>query len=327
MSIKSKKSSVELLSSSSILVVGDLMLDRFVWGEVSRISPEAPVPVVEVHEETSLLGGAANVANNIISLGGKCILAGLVGDDKAGETLLALAEGSGVDVSCIFKDRCQTTVKTRLLARNQQVARVDREDFRRENEIPQDFISGVLEAVKSAGAVIVSDYNKGVINSRLMHDLVKAAFEMDIMLLVDPKPSNRSVYHNASLVTPNCNEAEALSRINIHDIPSAASAAAEIAKQLSIDNVLITMGKDGMVLWRNNQEMLAIPTTAMDVFDVTGAGDTVISIMGMGAASGLDLEQSARIANIAAGLVVGKVGTATVNMQELSEAVETHYKI
>ncbi len=316
--------SVDKLASSTVVVVGDLMLDRFVWGEVSRISPEAPVPVVAVNRETSLLGGAANVAHNIISLGGRCLLAGLVGRDSAGESIISMAEQAGIETDAIVSDGFQTTVKTRLVARGQQVARVDREDMRDGASIPDRFMSGLRDAVAVADAIIVSDYNKGVVTSEVMRLLREAAAERDVMILVDPKPSNSAVYGHASLVTPNRKEASALSDIEIADIDSAMKAASIISAKFDIENVLVTMGRDGMVLWRRGMEPFTIPTTAKDVFDVTGAGDTVIALMGMGTASGLSLKQSAMLANIAAGIVVGKVGTATVDMEELNMAVSIH---
>jgi D-beta-D-heptose 7-phosphate kinase/D-beta-D-heptose 1-phosphate adenosyltransferase len=185
-------------------------------------------------------------------------------------------------------------------------------------------MSGLRDAVAVADAIIVSDYNKGVVTSEVMRLLREAAAERDVMILVDPKPSNSAVYGHASLVTPNRKEASALSDIEIEDIDSAMKAASIISAKFDIENVLVTMGRDGMVLWRRGMEPFTIPTTAKDVFDVTGAGDTVIALMGMGTASGLSLKQSAMLANIAAGIVVGKVGTATVDMEELNMAVSIH---
>lgn len=322
--INSIKRAAAKLSSSTIVVVGDLMLDRFVWGEVSRISPEAPVPVVEVNRETSLLGGAANVAHNIISMGGRCILAGLTGNDTAGKNIKSLADQAGIETDAVITDNFQTTVKTRLIARGQQIARVDREDIRNDAVAPDSFFSQLKDAIYIADAIIVSDYNKGVITSHVMELLIKASEEKGIMILVDPKPSNSSVYNHVSLITPNRKEASALSGINISDIPSASTAASVISERFDIENILVTMGKDGMILWRRGKEPFTIPTTAMDVFDVTGAGDTVIALMGMGVASGVSMKDSAMLANIAAGIVVGKVGTATVNIDELNQAISIH---
>lgn len=308
---------------TDILVVGDLMLDRFVWGEVSRISPEAPVPVVQVRKETMLLGGAANVANNIRAMGAGCFLGGVIGRDEAGSALIKLAETKGISTEAVATDSRPTTVKTRILARGQQVVRVDREDKHR---IGEDVITALCQAFSSSlpetGCVVVSDYAKGVVNMDIMNLLIDMTAQTQIPLIADPKPVNMDMYRGVTLLTPNRLEAEIMSGVEISDNKTLSLAAGRIMANLDAQALLITRGAGGMGLIEKGRDPFAIPTMAREVFDVTGAGDTVIATFSMGIANGLCMAEAAWLANVAAGLVVGKVGTATVNADELIATLE-----
>lgn len=309
---------MESFHSSSILVIGDLMLDQFVWGEVSRISPEAPVPVVEVHNETMMLGGAANVANNLRALGGKVMLCGVIGADLMGSAMKDMAAELGIDMTAVVEDSRPTTVKTRIIARGQQVVRVDKEYSAR---IEESVIDAMLAVIRRAGrdihGILISDYAKGVVTKGLMHGLMDMAKANGIPVLVDPKPANLGLYEGVTIITPNKKEAEALAGIRITDSASLKDAARSIQERLETDAVLITMGQQGMALWQRDEGLFTIPTTAREVFDVTGAGDTVIATLALGLASGLALKDTACLANVAAGVVVGKVGTAVISLDEL----------
>ncbi len=317
------KEAVDAFSSSSILVVGDIMLDQFVWGEVSRISPEAPVPVVNVQDETFLLGGAANVANNLKTLGAGTSLSGIIGDDSFGHVLRGLAVQNRIDVRAVIETRRPTTLKTRIVARGQQVVRVDRE----RNGPPsrstiEALITRLRNAIQECQCVIVSDYDKGVISSEIMTFLSSFARQHDIALLVDPKPSNFKLYKGVTVITPNEKEAQAMSGLEMSGAKEIERAASKIARSLGVKGVLITRGAHGMALWQEERGMFSIPTMAKEVFDVTGAGDTVISVLALGLATGLKMCEAAYLANIAAGIVVGKIGTAAVERQELLSAID-----
>ncbi len=313
---------IDRFASSCLLVVGDLMLDQFVWGEVSRISPEAPVPVVAVHRETILLGGAANVANNLLALGSRCILAGIVGRDSAGRDLVDLARRRGIEIIAVTDDGRQTTLKTRIIARAQQVVRVDRET---QGPLDRERIQELAERIEDVSgrpkAIVVSDYAKGVINNVLMDAIRSVSMPRDVPVFVDPKPDNMHCYGTVTVVTPNKKEAEAMSGISIDDLDSLNEAARSVGKRFDAEAVLVTRGALGMGLWQGGEGLFAIPTMAREVFDVTGAGDTVIATMALGVANGLSYAESAYLANLAAGSVVGKVGTATVSRQELERLV------
>ncbi len=307
-----------------IVVVGDVMLDQFVWGEVSRISPEAPVPVVEVEKESFLLGGAANVANNLRSLDASPILAGIVGHDAFGETIFQLCQTTGIDTSGLEKDPARpTTLKTRIVARGQQVVRVDRESNGPISEsTAANLIARLDKAINRCHCIVISDYNKGVICEGLMNFVINLANEKNIPTLVDPKPVNRNLYKGAKVITPNKKEAEDMAAMPLGDENEIEQAASNLSKDLGLEIVLVTRGPEGMALWQKEKGLFTIPTMAREVFDVTGAGDTVISLMALGLASGLSPCEAAFLANLAAGIVVGKVGTATVSRQELTSAVE-----
>jgi rfaE bifunctional protein kinase chain/domain len=304
-----------------VLVIGDLILDRYIWGKVNRISPEAPVPVVEVTRENFLLGGASNVANNIVSLGGYATIVGVAGHDRGGEILRKMLEEKGIDCEGIFWSSRPTTVKTRVIAHSQQVVRFDRED---KAKVDGKVLKGLLDYIRTGtpehDAVIISDYKKGVVSSELVRVVVGQSRPKKIFVSVDPKVGHFHCYKNVSLITPNVAEASIASGIEIKDDKSLFAAGRALLRKMSCDAVLITRGEQGMSLFRKDK-VVHIPTVAKNVYDVTGAGDTVISAFTLAYTAGASLEESAVIANHAAGIVVGEVGTAVVTIDQLSQSL------
>ncbi|OQX18270.1 MAG: rfaE bifunctional protein [Desulfobulbaceae bacterium A2] len=324
------RETVSRFSQANILVIGDVIVDHFVWGSVSRISPEAPVPVVNVTREQLLLGGAANVLRNIVSLGGRGALCGMIGDDIMGrECTSLLAELPASDEGLIHSRR-PTIVKTRVVAQGQQVVRYDREVVGPPSPATLEKIKGYLtRALPSYDAVVVSDYAKGVVDEDVMRHLQSLLRQQEqqqgrsIPLIVDPKPIRPARFRGATVMTPNQHEAELLGGVAIQDDESLLVAARRIRRELDCRSVLITRGEAGMALLDENGELSTIPTMAREVYDVTGAGDTVAAALALGMASGCTVAQAARLANYAAGVVVGKVGTASVTAAELLDAVAT----
>lgn len=317
---------IERFKDKSILVIGDLMLDEFVWGEVNRISPEAPVPVVVVKKQTNTPGGAANVVANLSTLGASVFTSGVIGEDKSGEDLLNLLSNYKVDTSGVFKDitRC-TTTKTRIIAQAQQVCRIDREST---NPISEDLSLAIFNYVQSIcskiDGVIISDYAKGTINSFLLSKLVPFLHSHNIAIFVDPKVNHYDLYHKVDVITPNQQEASILTGIKINSEESLFYAGKKILEDLQCSIVLITRGEEGMALFEKNKPSILIPTKAKEVYDVTGAGDTVVAVYTLSYTVCKDSYISAILANYAAGVVVGKVGTATVNPKELLECIDTY---
>ena len=311
------KKIISRFKDKNILVIGDIILDHYIWGRVSRISPEAPVPVVEVTRESFLLGGAANVANNIVSLGGRASVIGINGQDIAGEGLMNILRDKDVNCDGIFTENRPTTVKTRVIAHNQQVVRFDRED---KKYVDGKILKGILAYINSVlfkyDAVIVSDYQKGMISQELIRDIVKKAKPKKIFIAVDPKVGHFDFYKGVSLITPNVMEASSGSNIEIRDDKTLLKAGRSLLKKLSCKAVLITRGEQGMSLFEKNK-VTHIPTVARKVYDVTGAGDTVISAFTLASASGANMEEAAVIANHAAGIVVAEVGTAVSTPEQL----------
>ena len=303
-----------------ILVVGDLMLDEFVWGKVSRISPEAPVPVVWVQSESVMPGGAANVANNISALGGQVAVVGIVGEDRWGSLLTKELVSRKIETSGILKTNRPTTVKTRVIAHHQQVVRVDREQ--REPLSPattEQLIQAITQQLDAVDAVIIEDYGKGVITRHLLEVVIPLARKHKKIITVDPKEEHFDMYHRVTALTPNRVEAgEAMGR-ELETDKDVERAGAEILRRLDCEGVLITLGEDGMWLFEQSGRQARIPTVAQEVFDVAGAGDTVIAAFTLALASGATMEQAARIANYAAGIVVGKLGVAVATPEELRE--------
>jgi D-beta-D-heptose 7-phosphate kinase/D-beta-D-heptose 1-phosphate adenosyltransferase len=308
-----------------VLVVGDVMLDAFLWGKVARISPEAPVPVVEIQRETFHAGGAANVAANVRSLGGSVTLAGVVGQDAAGTRLRDELQAAGIDASLVASNSGRpTTLKTRILAHHQQVVRADREEA---SEIPRgleaDLLRRIANDLAGAAALVVSDYHKGVVTRTVMRTLAAAARASTLPLLVDPKVPHFDLYRGVSLVTPNQLEAEAATGIRIRSQADVEAAGVRILSRLGCGAALITRGEHGMSLFERGARPAHLPAAAREVFDVTGAGDTVIATLALAVAAGATLCEAAALANLAAGVVVAKLGTATASPEEILSALDT----
>ncbi len=301
-------------------MIGDIILDRYIWGRVNRISPEAPVPIVEVTNDSFLLGGAANVANNIVSLGGNVSVTGVIGRDRAGEVVKELLRERDIDIE-IFEDSRPTTVKTRVIAHNQQVVRFDKED---RTALSGRVLKGIIDYLKRSlrefDAVILSDYKKGVISKALINEILKIAMPLKRFVAVDPKVGHFHLYRGVSIVTPNLSEASHGSGVEIRDEDSLVRAGRLLLKKLSCKAVLITRGEEGMSLFTDDR-VTHIPTVARHVYDVTGAGDTVIAVFTLSHAAGATLEEAAMIANHAAGIVVGEVGTAPVTPERLKQSL------
>lgn len=307
--------------TTSVLVIGDMILDRYIWGKVTRISPEAPVPIVEVTHENFLLGGAANVAHNIISLGGRATIAGLAGNDRGGDILARMLEEKGILSEGVLRSSRPTTLKTRVIAHSQQVVRFDREERDRvEGKTLRNLLSYVSGAIGDHDAVIISDYRKGVVSSELVREVIKVAKAKKTFVSVDPKVGHFHCYKNVSLITPNVFEASLASGIEIRDEKSLLNAGRTLLRKIPCDSVLITRGEHGMSLFRKNR-VVHIPTAAKNVYDVTGAGDTVIAAFTLSRAAGASMEDSAVIANHAAGIVVAEVGTAVATLDELQKSL------
>lgn len=310
---------VQKFRNKRILVVGDVMLDRFIWGSVSRISPEAPVPVVEIRRESTCLGGAANVSANIGSLGAKPIPLGVLGNDYEGRQLMEefRALGASTDGLIIDSQRA-TSVKTRIIAQHQQVCRTDREDrFPISPEVQKRVLRQFRSFLEKAHAVIISDYAKGLLSRSILREILTMAKSAQKIVCVDPKFKNLAVYRPATIITPNTLEAENAAGMSITSKRDLVRAGRKILRQTGIPHLLVTRGEEGMALFEGHTRVTYIPTVAQEVFDVTGAGDTVISTLSLGLVAGLSMFEAAVLANIAAGIVVGKLGTASATPEEL----------
>ena len=305
-----------------ILVVGDLILDHFVWGTVDRISPEAPVPVVKVVKESFHLGGAANVARNLSVLEAQPLLVGMVGCDEAGDRLVEQLEKEEISSAGLIRvPERTTTIKTRIIAQHQQVCRTDRESTDRPStEILSQVRDSYQNYLGQAKGIIVSDYSKGVVSRVLVPDLIREARQKEKFLAVDPKRNDFSSYRGASLVTPNTKEAERASGVEIVDESSFIQAGQRLLEMTTADSLLITRGEEGMTLFEG-QEHAHIPTVAREVFDVTGAGDTVIASLTLAVTAGASVGEAAVLANHAAGVAVGKVGTAAAEVNEILASI------
>ncbi len=313
---------LETVDQLRVLVIGDLMIDEYLWGKVERISPEAPVQVVEVRLEELRLGGAGNVINNLVALGAKVQVVSALGDDADGRLLRNLLAEQEVDTRGILlvADRV-TSRKTRVLANNQQIVRIDRET---RVEISADMEQRLAEQIRAAlpacQVLLISDYLKGVLSERLLQEIIAAARDAGVPVVVDPKGSDYSKYRGATALTPNRKEAQAASGTTIADKTSLCRAGQKLCSDLGLEALVLTRSEEGMSLFYRNGSELHLPTEAREVFDVSGAGDTVLALIGLGLAGGLPLADAARLANLAAGIVVGKVGTSTVNAEEILEA-------
>ena len=308
-----------------LLVIGDLMLDEFIWGEVTRISPEAPVPVVLEKRHSFMPGGAANVAHNVAFLGGKVTLCGVTGSDESARRLKGLLRKSSIRMGAILTDpKRPTTLKTRVIAHHQQVVRIDREEAQPLSpSLRNRLIARSRKAVREADAVILEDYGKGIITPPLILSILQAARRGRKIVSVDPKQEHFSYYKGVTVITPNRQEADAMVAAlqgRVSD-PQLHAVGKRLLKRLACRAVLITLGEDGMCLCEKSGAMTHIPTVAQEVFDVSGAGDTVIAALTLSLAAGATMVEAARLANVAAGIVVGKVGVAVVDARELLRQV------
>jgi D-beta-D-heptose 7-phosphate kinase/D-beta-D-heptose 1-phosphate adenosyltransferase len=310
-------------AAAKILVIGDAMLDRFIAGRVTRISPEAPVPVVTFAHETNRIGGAANVAHNITALGGKATLLAITGQDDAARSLEHGCLEAGIDAAFVADPRRPTTTKVRVVTeRNQQVARIDYEiDSEISAELAAQLVVLIERQAPTASAIVVSDYLKGCVTWQVMRSAVRAAEEHSIPLLVDPKIPHIDYYAGATLITPNHHEAEAATYMRVRTADDASAAARDFRERVNCEAVLMTRGDQGMWLLMKDGEG-HLPAVAREVADVTGAGDTVIATMALAMAAGATLVEAARLANEAAGIAVGKFGPSTVTPAELLHALE-----
>jgi D-beta-D-heptose 7-phosphate kinase/D-beta-D-heptose 1-phosphate adenosyltransferase len=304
-----------------LLVVGDIMVDRYLWGKVSRISPEAPVPVVDVASESLRLGGAANVVHNIVALGGKASLYGVIGRDEMGRKVLQDLREKGVSTEgVVVVEGRPTTLKTRVIAHSQQVVRIDQEArVETDDGTTALLLDQIRKHLTALGGIVVSDYCKGVVGASLLRSLFAMSREHEIPVSVDPKVRHFSLYKGATFITPNLEEAAQGSGIHIDGEESLLRAGDAILKQLGCKAVLITRGEQGMSLFRQDGGVTHIPTVAKEVYDVTGAGDTVIGVFTLALAAGATFEEAASLSNFAAGVVVGEVGTVPVTREQLRE--------
>ena len=309
----------EKAASVRALVIGDLMLDEYLWGRAERISPEAPVQVVEVTREDLRLGGAGNVVHNLAALGCRVAVCSVIGSDENGSLLRRAFEAKGVGLEGLFEDpERRTSKKTRVIAANQQIVRIDRET---KSAIGASCEKGMLDYLSARlsdfDVIVVSDYLKGVLTPSVLSAVCRTGRELGIPVVVDPKGSDYGKYRGATLLTPNRKEAEIASGIAIADLDTLEQAAEGLLAKLELDALLITRSEAGMSLFPAKGGAIHIPTVAREVFDVTGAGDTVIAVLSLGLACGLPLPEAAWVANVAAGIAVGKLGTSTVSPGEI----------
>lgn len=314
---------VHKFKGKKILVIGDIMLDKYIWGKVDRISPEAPVPVVAVTKETYAPGGAANTAANITALGGEAYIVGICGIDDAKNILIREMKSRNIKVDGIIEHRSKpTTQKVRVVGQSQQLLRFD---YEKNDALHESFTSQIVEQIRESipqmDVIVISDYAKGMVSLQVMQMLISECAARNIPLIVDPKPKHAKMYVGAYLVTPNTAEALAMSGLE-SDEEGGVEKAAKIIKDSLKTNVLITRGEKGMYLYDKNEDTLSIPTKAKEVYDVSGAGDTVVATLALAISAGASIKDAAILANYAAGITVGKVGTSTVSPQELLEALE-----
>ena len=310
-----------------ILVVGDLMIDEYLWGSVERISPEAPVQVVSVENQEYTPGGSGNVVNNLVALGAKVFAVGVIGTGREGKLLLQKLKKNGVDTKGIIQEEERhTTRKTRIIAANQHVLRIDRET---KKEITNSTFQAIAEftgkIMPEVDIVLISDYGKGLVTKAMLSGLVALAKKHKKITIADPKGLDFKKYSGVSIITPNKKEAALAMGVEIFNESSLYRTGEKILESIEIDRLLITCGKEGMVLFERNKKPYRISAVARQVYDVSGAGDTVLSVLGLTIASGLSFKEGIEIANTAAGIVVGKVGTATVSKKEILDALQPAY--
>jgi len=303
----------------NILVIGDLMIDSYLWGKSDRVSPEAPVPIVDISDKSEVLGGAGNVVRNLVALGANVSVASVIGDDEDGRQLKSMLEELKVDSSAILIDRDRkTTKKSRVIASNQQVIRFDsesKEDI--DEEIEKELLSLIEDKLSDIDTILISDYAKGLLTKSFTQSIIKLARDANIRVLIDPKGRDYSKYKGATAITPNKKEASEASGILIEDRESLKRAGFYLKEKLELERVIITLSEEGIAIF--GDEMRIIPTVAKEVYDVTGAGDTVIATLGFIRACGGDIDEAAHIANSASAVVVGKIGSATATWEEIIE--------
>lgn len=325
---------LDRLNGIEILVVGDLILDRYIWGGVDRISPEAPVPIVNVQKIEDRSGGAGNVVNNLVNLGCKVRISGFIGDDPEGVILSGIFDSQKVNRDGIIKvEKRPTCLKTRVIAQRQQIVRIDREELKPPASALCEGLAAVVEAqVDSAKAVIVSDYGKGTVTEAILRRLgqVKLSGKLDLTkrpLVLDPHPLNYQRYSGFNVAKPNRKEAEVASGISIHDQSSAEAAAKEISKRWDVDLVLITLGEDGLLMRSRDGKATHLKTQALEVFDVSGAGDTVTAVFTAALAAEANHHVAGHLANLAAGVVVAEVGTVPITIEGLKKHIHEVWKL
>lgn len=323
--LKKIKRIISKFNKAKVLIIGDVMLDEFVWGTVSRISPEAPVPVVWVNSETFMPGGASNVANNIASLKARAVITGIIGKDQKGELLTGELMKRGIDTEGLVIDRERPTImKTRVIAHGQQVVRIDKEKTSEiSDKVLNKLVSFVRSRIKDVDAVIIEDYGKGLISPKLLRRIIPLAKQFKKIITVDPKEEHFSYYKSVTCITPNKSELQNAVNFKIKDDAALFKAGRQVLKTLNCKTVLTTLGESGMCLFRKGiAKPLHIPTAAQEVFDVSGAGDTVIGTFTLALCCGATAVEAAHIANCAAGIVVGKVGIAVVTQDELINRIK-----
>jgi D-beta-D-heptose 7-phosphate kinase/D-beta-D-heptose 1-phosphate adenosyltransferase len=315
----------EAFVGKRLIVLGDLMLDEYIWGKANRISPEAPVPVVEVERESIRLGGAGNVVNNLVSLDASPFAVGVIGRDEASERLSAEMRKLSLDPTGLVHDPSRrTTVKTRIIAHHQQVVRADRESRLPVSEaMAREVVAAFRRRLDETDGIVISDYDKGAITPFILDQVLAAARENGVPVFLDPKIRNFKHYSPVTLLKPNQREAEQVTGIEIVDGESLFAVGQKIIQTVRCEHLLITRGEHGMALFSSGGEVWQIPAVARDVYDVTGAGDTVMAVLSLAMVSGATPLEAAVLANYAAGIVVAKVGTATASREEILAAIET----
>lgn len=315
---------IDRFPGTKICVIGDLMVDRFIRGKVSRISPEAPVPVVHVKEEVDLPGGAGNVMMNLAALKAEVTCCSVLGNDEAGDNLVQRFKDLGIRTDGVRRDATRTTsIKTRVIAEHQQVVRFDRETVQNISPVLQkEFEESLPEVIRESDGVILSDYGKGMVCKSVLSVAIAAANKFKKPICVDPKVEHFQSYKKVTCITPNLSEAKGgMHRVKADSQEEVLQLGKDILKTLNSESVLITQGEGGMTLFEKKGAVTHIPAKAQEVYDVTGAGDTVISVLTLALACGTSLVEAATLSNLAAGIVIGKLGTATVSSAELKEAL------
>ena len=319
----STSSLIERLKDARVLTVGDIMLDRYVNGTVERISPEAPIPVLHIDYEKVMLGGSGNVAANIAALGGSGTVVSMLGDDGAGVEVARLVRNlNNINFTPATIIGRPTTIKTRFVAGNQQMMRADIEDANAiDTDNEKEIIANVKSAIKNHGAMVLSDYGKGVLADKVLQNIIKAATSAGVFVIADPKGRDFSRYRGVDVITPNKKELFEATSMAVESDDEIVAAARSVIKSAGVKYVLATRSAAGMTLVSAKGAPVHLKAESLDVFDVSGAGDTVVAVLALGIAAGGDIEQAARLANVAAGIVVGKTGTATATASELAHAI------